>query len=290
MTDNSKKYKPLVSVLMTAFNRENYIGEAIESVLISSYTNLELIIVDDGSKDRTVDIAKEYKETDSRIKIYVNEQNLGDYPNRNRAASYAKGEYIFFLDSDDKLFPDSLQKLITDVIQYSDFNFGMYCNHVDYVLMLAGDEALNNHFYKKQFLFIGPGGTIMKRDFFQRIGGYPEKYGPANDMYFNLLACCNSSVLLIPYDFFFYRRHEGQEINNRFGYMYNNYNYMRDALTELAFPFSKKQISWLKKKNKRRFVVHLFKYLYRTWNFRKGFTAYQKAEFTFFDILQAVFH
>ena len=76
---------PLVSILMTCYNREKYIGEAIESVLASSYTNLELIIVDDHSSDNTVGIARAYAAKDSRVNVYVNELNLGDYPNRNKA-------------------------------------------------------------------------------------------------------------------------------------------------------------------------------------------------------------
>ena len=84
----------LVSVLMTSFNRDKYIAEAIDSVLASTYQNWELIIVDDCSKDKTVEIAKSYEAKDNRIKVYVNKKNLGDYPNRNKAASYAKGKYI----------------------------------------------------------------------------------------------------------------------------------------------------------------------------------------------------
>ena len=64
---------PLVSVLMTAYNREKYIAEAIESVLASTYTNFELIIVDDCSTDKTVEIAKSYEVKDNRIKVYIND-------------------------------------------------------------------------------------------------------------------------------------------------------------------------------------------------------------------------
>ena len=64
---------PIVSVLMTAYNREKYIAAAIESVLASTLTDFELIIVDDGSRDRTVEIAKTYAAKDTRIKLYVNE-------------------------------------------------------------------------------------------------------------------------------------------------------------------------------------------------------------------------
>ena len=77
---------PLVSVLMTAYNREKYIAEAIESVLASTFQDFELIIVDDCSRDHTVEIVRRYT-SDPRLQVHVNEKNLGDYPNRNRAAS-----------------------------------------------------------------------------------------------------------------------------------------------------------------------------------------------------------
>ena len=92
---------PLVSILMTSYNREKYIHEAIESVLASTYKNFELIIVDDGSTDSTLQIAYAYAKKNERIRVYNNEKNLGDYPNRNKAASYASGEYMMFVDSDE---------------------------------------------------------------------------------------------------------------------------------------------------------------------------------------------
>lgn len=75
--------KAIVSVLMTSYNREKYVAEAIESVIAQTFTEWELIIVDDQSKDATVSIAKDYAKKDSRIKVYINNHNLGDYPNRN---------------------------------------------------------------------------------------------------------------------------------------------------------------------------------------------------------------
>src|SRR5918993_1638629 len=116
---------PLVSVLMTAYNREKYIGEAIESVLSSTYTNFELIITDDCSNDRTVPIAKEYADKDGRVKVFVNEKNLGDYKNRNQAASYARGKYIKYLDSDDMMYPYTLQIMVGFMEQFPDAGFGL---------------------------------------------------------------------------------------------------------------------------------------------------------------------
>ena len=97
---------------MTSYNREKYIAQAIESVLASTYKDFELIIVDDCSKDNTVGIAKKYEELDSRVKVYVNEFNLGDYPNRNKAATYAKGKYIKYIDADDMIYPWGLEIII----------------------------------------------------------------------------------------------------------------------------------------------------------------------------------
>ena len=116
---------PLVSVLMTAYNRERYIAEAIDSVLSSTYQNWELIIVDDGSKDNTVTIAKSYAAKDKRIKVYMNEKNLGDYPNRNKAASYAKGKYLKYLDSDDLILLEALYTIVTQMEAFQDAGWGI---------------------------------------------------------------------------------------------------------------------------------------------------------------------
>jgi glycosyltransferase involved in cell wall biosynthesis len=90
----------------------DYIAEAIDSVINSNYQNWELIIVDDCSKDRTVEIARKYEKQDDRIKVYVNKTNLGDYPNRNRAASYAKGKYLKYVDADDLIYPHGLEVMV----------------------------------------------------------------------------------------------------------------------------------------------------------------------------------
>src|SRR5688572_8660952 len=117
--------QPLVSVLMTAYNRENYITEAIESVLSSYYSNFELIISDDCSTDRTVEIAKRYAAKNSKIKVYQNEKNVGDYNNRNKAASYAEGKYLKYLDSDDIMYPHCLSVMITSMEQFPAAGFGL---------------------------------------------------------------------------------------------------------------------------------------------------------------------
>lgn len=98
---------PLVSISMPAYNSESYIAEAIESVLAQTYTNFELIIVDDGSIDGTREVINRYQ--DARIIKIFSENNQGLIATRNKIASIARGKYLALLDADDRAFPDRLQ-------------------------------------------------------------------------------------------------------------------------------------------------------------------------------------
>ena len=93
------KYMPLVSVVMPAYNAEKYVGYAIESILNQTYSNIELIIVDDFSIDYTWEIIKSYK--DKRIRTFRNKKNMGIANSTNRAIKEAMGEYIALMDDDD---------------------------------------------------------------------------------------------------------------------------------------------------------------------------------------------
>ena len=95
---------------MPNYNCEHFISETIESVINQTYTDWELLVVDDCSTDGSVDIIKRYCETDERIKLFVNEQNSGAAASRNRAMREATGKWIAFLDSDDLWLPQKLEK------------------------------------------------------------------------------------------------------------------------------------------------------------------------------------
>jgi len=90
----------LVSIIMPAYNVENYIGKSIESIIGQEYNNWELIVVNDGSTDNTCDVVQAFTRTDSRIKLY-NQDNRGVSVARNRGINVATGEYLAFLDGDD---------------------------------------------------------------------------------------------------------------------------------------------------------------------------------------------
>ena len=116
---------PTVSVLTTVYNRAKFLGECIESVQQSRFSDYEHIIVDDGSTDDSVAIAKRYAAQDSRIKVFVNEKNLGDYPNRNQAAKHASGKYLKYLDADDLHGPWILNVMVDAMEQFPDCRCGI---------------------------------------------------------------------------------------------------------------------------------------------------------------------
>lgn len=100
----------LVSIIMPTFNCGRFIGESIDSVLAQTYTDWELLIVDDCSTDNTKEVVQSYP--DKRIHYFCNDKNSGAAVTRNRALREAKGKYIAFLDSDDLWLPEKLEKQI----------------------------------------------------------------------------------------------------------------------------------------------------------------------------------
>lgn len=111
-TGNLKYINDLVSVIMPAYNSSDYIKYAVDSVLLQTYGNLELIIYDDASKDNTLLIALESAERDSRIKIIKGKINSGVAIARNNAIKAANGRFLAFLDSDDIWKPEKLETQI----------------------------------------------------------------------------------------------------------------------------------------------------------------------------------
>jgi Glycosyltransferases involved in cell wall biogenesis len=97
-----------ISVVMPAYNAEQYISEAIESILRQTFKDFEYIVIDDGSTDNTVAVLNSFK--DKRLKVIRNEKNLNQSKCRNIGIREAEGEYCAFMDADDVSFQDRLQK------------------------------------------------------------------------------------------------------------------------------------------------------------------------------------
>ena len=110
---------PLVSVILPSYNHASYIGEAIKSVLQQSHKDFELIVVDDGSVDNSLEVVKGY--SDKRVRI-IEQSNKGAHNAINRGLSLAKGEYLTILNSDDRYSPDRFERVL-QVLQSSGIDF-----------------------------------------------------------------------------------------------------------------------------------------------------------------------
>lgn len=109
-----------ISIVTASYNYQDYIKETIQSVLDQTYNDWELIIVDDCSTDRSVDVIKSFN--DERIKLFINEKNLGLAQTVKRGVECATGDWIVFLESDDLITSDNIEKKVEIIKKYPDLN------------------------------------------------------------------------------------------------------------------------------------------------------------------------
>lgn len=119
--------KPLISVIVPVYNVEKYVEECLASVINQTYENLEILVIDDGSTDKSYDVCLKIAKTDSRIKLFHVENN-GVSSARNLGIKYASGKYLVFLDSDDYIEPECYENLYNNLIK-----FNAQCSSIGYI-------------------------------------------------------------------------------------------------------------------------------------------------------------
>lgn len=208
---------PAVSVLMTSFNREPYIAAAIKSVQAQTRRDFELVIVDDGSTDGTLEIARRFEREDDRIRVVVNERNLGDYPNRNRAAALARAPLMKYHDSDDLLYPHCLEVMVGMLGAEPRAGFGLSTGWAwsggPCPMLLTPRMAYQREYFGPGLFSAGPSSAIFRTEVFRDLGGFADR-GVASDYLFWLRACTQISIALLPADLFWYRIHRHQEFQS----------------------------------------------------------------------------
>jgi glycosyltransferase involved in cell wall biosynthesis len=212
--------RPTVSVLVTSYNREAYIGACIESVLCQTFADFELLVVDDCSKDATVDIARDYEKRDHRVRVIRNDGNLGQFENRNYAAAIARGELLKFHDSDDLMYPHCLDVMVSMLRGEPQAGFGLSAGQVwpggPCPMLLSPRMAYQREFFGGGLFMCGPAGAIFRAEAFGALGGFPL-LGPHSDVLFWLHACKTAWCVLMPADLFWYRVHRGQHLQTESG-------------------------------------------------------------------------
>lgn len=205
----------LVSVYITNYNYAEYIEESIESVFNQTFQDFELIIIDDGSTDKSRKIIEEYRKYEKVTIIY--QQNKGLNITNNVAMRVSNGKYLMRLDADDYLAETALEDMVT-ILEKEDTLGLVFPDYfyVDEKGIITGEERRHN-FDKEVSLFDQPAHgacTMIRLDFLKKLGGYNESFTCQDGFDLWLKFITHYKVTNINKPLFYYRKHENNLTNN----------------------------------------------------------------------------
>ncbi len=214
MTNN----KPKVSVLMSVFNCQDYVGQAIESILSQTFKDFEFIIIDDGSKDKTKDILLAWAEKDPRIKVVANPENIGLTKSLNKAIKMAQGEYLARQDADDVSLPERLEKQVDFLDNHQSVKLlGTFGYAIDKEGRILKKEILptSSRRIKRALIKMNPffhTSVMIRKEILDRVGGYNEKFLVVQDyeLWFRILRIAEGENLPL---FLVKKRHQPEMIS-----------------------------------------------------------------------------
>ncbi len=211
--------KPLISIAMASYNGEKYIAEQLDSILKQSYQRIEVVIVDDGSKDDTVSLIKSYQQKFACLKLFVNETNTGVTKTFEKAIIKCSGFYIALCDQDDIWETDKIAILVGEIGNHD----AVYANSL---LVDAKGQSLGKSFtsimnmktYNSGAPFLlsnsVPGHSIlMKQSFVEKILPFPPKM--LFDLWIGFCAAANNGIKFVDKTLVKYRQHDNNAIGTR---------------------------------------------------------------------------
>ena len=215
----------LISVAMTTYNGEKYLADQIDSILVQSYSNFELIICDDCSTDTTRTILKAYASKDNRVKLHFNKTNLGFKKNFEQALNFCSGQFIALADQDDVWTKNHLEALLSCIGEHD-----IACSNSVLV-----DEKLNSldtdmkticHFTSvpedksKLFFyflfgnnFVQGAASLIRRDFLLKVLPIPD-FISFHDYWFGINAAAGNGIAYLENPTLYYRQHGNNITNN----------------------------------------------------------------------------
>lgn len=199
--------QPLVSVIIPVFNTEKYILEALESVSFQDYKNIEIIVVNDGSTDNTLNILRKYSK---KIKIISQEKNMGQSISRNVGVKEANGDIVGFLDADD-LWPKNHVSLgVKYLNENNDYDFVR--GQTKYFRLVDDKRELTDNVFMEMLV----GASLYKAKIFGTVGFFDEEMKCGEDLdWFIRISESNLKEKRIPNTMLFYRRHENNMTNSK---------------------------------------------------------------------------
>lgn len=197
----------LVSIIIPCYNTEKYIAEAITSALSQTYSNIEVIVVDDGSTDGSWEIIQSFGDRLKSEQI----EHQGGCAARNRGLQLSKGKYIQFLDADDLLLSHKIEKQVpilednqADLVFCNGYLFGddRPCRPIKSILNLPNPQGIDPFLYCLKYNF-GTNGPLHKREFLEQVGGFREGLVAAQETDLNIRLAVHHIRLLKIDDFLF---------------------------------------------------------------------------------------
>lgn len=204
----------LVSVIMPCYNAENYIKAAIQSILGQTYKDLELIIIDDGSTDKSVEYIREFCKADSRVRLLLNDANRGISYSRNLGIKNSRGKYIALMDADDACYKDRLLTQVRYLEEHTDID--AVSGYYD-LLDEAGQVTVNKAKLKEytplqtkiKLLFeciIADSSTICRKDVLIKNNiVFPEDYKAVGGYKFWCEFALYGKIAVLPVKYYQYR-------------------------------------------------------------------------------------
>lgn len=213
----------MISVMMTNYNTEKYLPAAIESVLAQTFTDFELLIVDDGSTDGSLEIIRSYMEKDERIRL-IEIEHGGIVKARNTALDAARYPWVAILDSDDVALPERLEKQVAaietnpDVVAWSAYAYRINSEGHVYSTAQTGPLTVDEFQQARnrgEFVMLLNNAMIYRTDIARKAGGYNPHFVVASDMELLDRMAAYGSTLTIPEYLVYYRMHTGSATVSR---------------------------------------------------------------------------
>lgn len=213
MPNHDKHHAPLVSVVIPVFNAERYLKRAIESMLSQTLKEIEIICIDDGSTDSSLEILNHFKSQDDRV-VVVRQSNAGASVARNRAVDMARAPFIATLDSDDYCPAQRLERQFDYLQDNPDcVVVGSFSEHVDEhersitVVPTPTDHADldRSAFERGECAMCGP-SLMLRREAFQQVGGYRDQYNYVEDFDILLRLAEIGQIACLPEVLYYYRQ------------------------------------------------------------------------------------
>lgn len=225
-------YSKLVSVIIPVYNTELYLEECLESVVSQTYKNLEIIIIDDGSTDGSIDICLQFAQKDSRIRFIKHEENQGIGLTRKEGILCAKGEFIAFVDSDDYVEPLFIEKtvaiLVKENVDIVSFGYKNFFNSLEYQIRTPeyyGKVKNRNNFLYANTPFLWD--KVFRREVLTNLLYFDINFG--EDECILIQAIAQSCTFFNSKDRLYWYRNR----NGSLKYNYNNYEALIEYIKSL---------------------------------------------------------